>query len=79
MLLGGLWLVFALPLPWWIAYVGGWVPVPEQTWVMPVELLYTALGAALLVLVAARLRHTGPTPGPSSGRIPEPATSEGRP
>ncbi|BCJ67366.1 glycosyltransferase 87 family protein [Polymorphospora rubra] len=78
-LLGGLWLVFALPLPWWIAYVGGWVPVPEQTWVMPVELLYTALGAALLVLVAARLRHTGPTPGPSSGRIPEPATSEGRP
>ncbi|MEV7232024.1 glycosyltransferase 87 family protein [Polymorphospora sp. NPDC051019] len=82
-LVGGLWLVFALPLPWWIAHVVGWVPLPEQTWVRPVELLYTLLGAALLVLAAVRLHRTGPDAGPAPrpARPPAPdrVTVEGRP
>ncbi|GAB7045460.1 glycosyltransferase 87 family protein [Catenuloplanes indicus] len=43
-----LWVVFALPLPWWIVYVLGLAPVPEHAWWMPVELLYTLTGLALL-------------------------------
>ncbi|MFG3684805.1 glycosyltransferase 87 family protein [Micromonospora sp. NPDC047740] len=60
LLVGGLWLVFALPLPWWVAYVVGWAPVPERAWVAPVELLYTLTGAGLLVLAVAWLRRTDP-------------------
>ncbi|MEU8263272.1 glycosyltransferase 87 family protein [Micromonospora sp. NPDC048999] len=72
LLVGGLWLVFALPLPWWVAYVVGWVPVPERDWLMPVELLYTLTGAALLVLAAVWLRRTAPVrPGhaTAAGRL----------
>ncbi|MFJ8581766.1 glycosyltransferase 87 family protein [Micromonospora sp. NPDC093277] len=60
LLVVGLWLVFALPLPWWIAYVVGWAPGPERTWVLPVDLLYTLTGVGLLVLAAAWLCRTGP-------------------
>ncbi|MFJ6194813.1 glycosyltransferase 87 family protein [Micromonospora sp. NPDC092111] len=60
LLVGGLWLVFALPLPWWVAYVVGWVPVTERAWVMPVEVLYTVTGAALLALAAVWLGRAGP-------------------
>lgn len=69
---GGLWLVFALPLPWWIAYRLGWAPGGERAWVRPVELLYTAVAVALLALVAARLRRT-------AGTRPAPAAVAGRP
>ncbi|MEV4759251.1 glycosyltransferase 87 family protein [Micromonospora sp. NPDC049559] len=65
-LLGGAWLVFALPLPWWIAYVLGWVPASERAWVRPVELLYSLTGAALLVLAAAWLRRPAPAPEPDT-------------
>jgi len=60
LLVGALWLVFALPLPWWVAYVVGWAPVPERVWVMPVELLYTLTGAGLLILAAVWLRRSAP-------------------
>ncbi|MFE9201474.1 glycosyltransferase 87 family protein [Micromonospora sp. NPDC007230] len=67
-LVGSLWLVFALPLPWWVAYVVGWAPAPERAWLMPVELLYTLTGAALLVLAAVWLRRTGPV-GPGHAPV----------
>jgi alpha-1,2-mannosyltransferase len=53
-LLTGLWLIFALPLPWWAAYRLGAVDVPERDWVGPTELLYLLTGAAVLVLTTAR-------------------------
>ncbi|WDZ83525.1 glycosyltransferase 87 family protein [Micromonospora cathayae] len=57
---GLLWLVFALPLPWWVGYVLGWAPLTEPAWMMPVDLLYTVTAVALLVLAAVWLRRTAP-------------------
>lgn len=68
--LAGLWLVFTVPLPWWLlAYAGlGW-RLSERAWVGPAELLYLLTGATLLVLVAAGLRGTGaPRPAPLGAR-----------
>ncbi|MFE0592074.1 glycosyltransferase 87 family protein [Micromonospora echinospora] len=77
---GGLWLVFALPLPWWVVHVLGLVPLTERAWVRPVELLYTLLGAALLVGTAARLRRIDParTDPPAARSRPVPAHVAGR-
>ncbi|GLY22256.1 glycosyltransferase 87 family protein [Micromonospora sp. NBRC 101691] len=77
---GGLWLVFALPLPWWVVHVLGLVPLTERAWVRPVELLYTLLGAALLVGAATRLRRTDPAGGgpPAARSRPVPADVTGR-
>ncbi|MEV0326082.1 glycosyltransferase 87 family protein [Micromonospora echinospora] len=69
---GGLWLVFALPLPWWVVHVLGLVPLTERAWVRPVELLYTLLGAALLVGAATRLRRIGPAGDGSPAAWPRP-------
>jgi alpha-1,2-mannosyltransferase len=54
--LAGLWLVFAIPLPWWLGYLAAGRPFPERAWVAPTELLYLLTGASLLVLAAAWLR-----------------------
>ncbi|MEU4569110.1 glycosyltransferase 87 family protein [Micromonospora sp. NPDC023956] len=71
---GALWLVFALPLPWWIVHVLGGVPLSERAWVRPVELLYTLVGAALLVGAATHLRRTGPARTAAPAARPRPAT-----
>jgi GT2 family glycosyltransferase len=56
-LFGGLWLVFALPLPWWTVYRLGAVDVPMRDWVGPTELLYLLTGATLLALTVTRTRE----------------------
>jgi alpha-1,2-mannosyltransferase len=56
-LFGGLWLVFALPLPWWTVYRLGAVDVPMRDWVGPTELLYLLAGATLLALTVTRTRE----------------------
>lgn len=58
-LFAGLWLVFAIPLPWWTVWVLGWVDMSPRDWVLPTELLYLVMGAALLVLATAWLRGAG--------------------
>nr|MDT0656800.1 glycosyltransferase 87 family protein [Micromonospora sp. DSM 115978] len=60
-LLGGLWLVFAVALPWWTVFALGWVDVSARSWLEPTELLYLLTGAALLVLAAAWLRRADAT------------------
>jgi GT2 family glycosyltransferase len=59
-LLGGLWLAFALHLPWWSVYRLGTVDVSMRAWVGPTELLYLLTGVALLGLAATWTRHAGP-------------------
>lgn len=57
--LSGMWLVFAIPLPWWAGYVVAGRPLPERAWLLPTELLFLFTGASLLVLAWAWLRRAG--------------------